>query len=88
MAIDRQTTAALEHGAEARLAEGRVADAPAAGAADALREHRARLQQRDDFRERVVHVWTIANEIWTPHGRKSGTASLSLVPSIVTVTED
>ena len=54
LAVDGETTAALEHGAEARLAEGRVADAPAAGAADALREHGARLKQRDDFRERVV----------------------------------
>ena len=63
MAIDGETTAALEHGAEARLAEVRVADTPATGAADALREHRARLKQRDDFREWVAHGWTLTNEI-------------------------
>ena len=51
VAVDREAAAALQHGAEARLAVGRVADAPAAGAADALREHRARPEQRDDFRE-------------------------------------
>ncbi len=32
-----------------------------------LREHGARLKQRDDFRERIVHVWTIANEISDSH---------------------
>ena len=68
MAIDGQTTAALEHRAEARLAEGGVANAPAAGAADAPREHRTRLKQRDDFREWVVHAWTLTNGIRTPHG--------------------
>ena len=51
VAVDSEATAALEHGAEARLAEGRVADTPATGAADALREHGARLKQRDDFRD-------------------------------------
>ena len=69
VAIDGQTTTALEHGAEARLAEGRVADTPAAGAADPPREHGTRLKQRDDFRERVVHGWTLTNEIRTPRCR-------------------
>ena len=49
MTIDREPTAALEHGGEARLVEARVAHAPSAGAADGLREHRARRKQADDF---------------------------------------
>jgi hypothetical protein len=71
LAVYGETTAPFQHGAEAWVAEGRVGDAPATGAADASREHGARLQQRDDFRERVGHVWTITNEIRTPRCRKS-----------------
>src|SRR4030095_17002725 len=71
-AVHRQATAALEHRAEARLAEGGIANAPAASAADGPREHRTRLQQGDDFRERVIHVWTIANKLWTRRCRTSG----------------
>src|ERR1043166_8066689 len=48
------------------LPEGGVANAPTAGAADALRKHRARLKQPDDFRDRVAHVWTITNILRTP----------------------
>src|SRR5262245_60969305 len=76
MAVDGQATAALEHGAEARLAEGRVADTPAASPADLSREHGSRLQQRHDFGERVVHVWTITNEIRTLHRRESGARAI------------
>ncbi|MNL71428.1 hypothetical protein D3C87_1965770 [compost metagenome] len=49
LAVDGETTTALEHGAEAWLAEVSVANTPAAGAADGLREHGTRLKQRDDF---------------------------------------
>src|SRR5262245_61890463 len=63
MAVDRQTAMAFQDRAEARLAEGRVADTPAAGATNAPREHRTRLKQGDDLRERIVHGWTLTNEI-------------------------
>ena len=66
-----RTGSALEHRAEAWLAKRGVANTPAAGAADSLREHRARLKERDDFPERIVHLWTLTKEIWTPHGGRS-----------------
>jgi len=72
VAVHCQTTAALKHCAEARLAEGGIANAPATGAADGPREHRTRLQQGDDLRERVIHGWTIANKLWTRRCRTSG----------------
>ncbi|HEY8945279.1 MAG TPA: SDR family NAD(P)-dependent oxidoreductase [Polyangiaceae bacterium] len=48
MTVHREPAASLEHGAEARLAERRVANSPAPRAADALREHRARLLPRSE----------------------------------------
>ena len=72
VAINCQATATFQHRAEARVTERGVADTPAAGAADAPREHGPRLEQRDDFREWIGHVWTLANEIRTLHGRESG----------------
>ena len=67
LAVDRETAAALEHGTEAGMAKLRVANPPATGTADPLREHGARLQQRDDLRERVVHARTLANEVRPSH---------------------
>ena len=61
--VNGETAAPLDDGAEAGLAEFGIADAPAAGAADALREHGSWPQQRDDFGERIDHIWTIANKI-------------------------
>jgi len=60
MAIDGEPTPAVQHRAEARLAEVRLADRPMTGTADPRREHGAWLQQRDDFRERVCHIRTFA----------------------------
>src|SRR5262245_45724477 len=71
MTFDHETAAAFEHRTKARLTELRIANTPATGAADSLREHGAWLEQRDDFRERVGHVRTLAKEIWTIHGRWS-----------------
>src|SRR5687768_15804113 len=45
VAVDGEEAAALKHGAEARLAEVRVTDTPAAGAADGFRKHGTRLKQ-------------------------------------------
>src|ERR1043166_8066688 len=75
MAVHGQTTAAFENRAEAWLPEGGVANAPTAGAADALRKHRARLKQPDDFRDRVAHVWTITNISRTLRCRTSALSS-------------
>src|SRR5690606_11440810 len=79
LALDGQQAAAFEHCAEARLRELGVPHAPAAGAADALGEHGARLEEGDDLRQRVAHVWTMANQMWTLHCRKSEDQGLSLL---------
>src|SRR4030095_3742332 len=55
VAIDGQTTAAVQHRAEARLTESGVADAPTTGAAVPPREHSARPKQCDDVGEWVIH---------------------------------
>ncbi|MCY1562968.1 hypothetical protein D9M68_1004360 [compost metagenome] len=64
-AIDREKATALEHHAEARVPEFRIAHRPATGAADAFGEHGAGLQQSDDVGKRIGHGRTFENEIWT-----------------------
>jgi hypothetical protein len=58
MALNGQPTAAFQNGGEAWLTKGGIADTPMASAADGSREHGARLQQRDDFREGIAHAMT------------------------------
>jgi hypothetical protein len=59
MAVDGKTTAALDYGAEAWLAEISITHAPTARATDALGKYGARPEEGDDFRERIYHAWTI-----------------------------
>src|ERR1700688_3360654 len=72
VSVDREMARTVEDHAVEGLPGFRAANTPRTCAADDLRERGARLEQRDNLRERVDHDdRTPANEMWTFNCSKS-----------------